>query len=77
MLSIKQYVKIPSLEKIEGQIQLLEEAIKSDPTLGIMFYNDLGLILHNTKQHSRADEMFKVNNFDTIWSCLESSKCFW
>ena len=56
------------MQTFERQIKLLEDAVKSDPTLGTIFYNDLGLILHNTKQHSRADEIFEVNNFDTYLS---------
>ena len=46
----------------ERPIKLLEDALMSSkkPRLGAYYYIQLGDALSRTKQHARADELFKV-----------------
>ena len=50
---------------LERPIQMLENAVKFDPRLGVNFYTTLGHALYNTNQRARAEEIFKVKqNFE-------------
>ena len=53
----------------ERPIKLLEDALKSSnkPRLGAYYYIQLGDALSRTKQHTRAEELFKVIELPTTF----------
>ena len=57
---IQEYSKYQNLYEIHQPIQLLEEAVKSEPRLGVLHFVKLGDALHKTKQRARVEEIFKV-----------------
>ena len=54
-------------------IQLLEEALKSEPKLGRKFFSCLGDALQSTLQNDKAEEFFKVCIYRFLKIILE----FW
>ena len=55
---------------IDRIIQLLEEALKSEPRLGRKFFSCLGEALQSTKQNERAEEFFKVCTYKFLKTLL-------
>lgn len=53
----------------ERPLKLLEDALKSpnQPRIGAYFYFQLGDALSRTKQHARAEEIFKVIELPTTF----------
>ena len=49
---------------LHRRIQMVEEAVKSEPKFGVYFYSHLGHALHKTNQRAQAEEIFKVKKWD-------------